>query len=378
MIHIQNKASCSGCHACVNACPQNCISMQWDDEGFLYPVVDESVCLHCGVCQKVCPVITPVESDNTEKTAYAACTKDEEIRKNSSSGGVFSEIAAYVIQNGGVVFGAGFDENWNVSHICVNRVQDLSKLRGSKYVQSTIGDTYQRAKDYLKENKPVLFTGTPCQIAGLYSFLGKNYENLITADFICHGVPSPYVWKEYKKYRLDRAASEISNVSFRDKKLGWKVFSMRFDFSNDTQYSKPVTEDLYYKCFLSDLCLRPSCYECAFKKPNKHSDITLADFWGIQYIKPEINDNKGLSLVLIHSTKGASVFKNVRERLFFEPVDRNEAIKYNPSLLKAVNIPPKRNAFLKYMQKNGFEKTTKRFFGGHFLLKIKRLLKGKR
>ena len=377
MIQILKKTSCTGCHACVNACPKQCIAMNADDEGFLYPIVDEKACVKCGACIKACPILTPAESENAEKLAYAAYTKDEEIRKNSSSGGVFSELAAYVIQNDGVVFGAGFDEDWNVCHICVDNTQDLAKLRGSKYVQSTLGDAYKRAKEYLKAQRLVLFSGTPCQIGGLYSFLGKQYDNLLTVDFICHGVPSPYVWKEYVRFRGSYAETDIKSVSFRDKKLGWKVFSMRFDFANGSQYSKPVTEDIYYKCFLSDFSLRPSCYECAFKETNKCSDITVADFWGIQYIKPEINDNKGLSLVLINSMQGSELFEKIREKLFVEAVDKSEAIRYNPSLLNPVKMPEERKVFLQYMRKNGFDKTTKKFFGGSLLGKIKRLLKVK-
>lgn len=344
----------------------------------MYPVVDETACIKCGACQKACPIISPFESENSERQAYAAYTKNEEIRAKSSSGGVFTELAAYVIQNGGVVFGAGFDEKWNVYHISVDKVEDLSKLRGSKYVQSTIGDAYRRVKDCLKDNRLVLFTGTPCQIGGLYSFLGREYENLIAVDFICHGVPSPYVWQEYIKYRRDSAASEISSISFRDKKLGWKTYSMQIDFVNGFQYSQPVTKDMYYKCFLSDLCIRPSCYECAFKKPSRQSDITLADFWGIQYIKPEIKDNGGLSLVLVNSPKGAELLKKLHKNFFMEAVDRENALKYNPSVYKSVAMPSKRKVFLQHMQKNGFKETTKKFFGGTLLVKIKRLLKGKR
>lgn len=198
MIHITDKRDCCGCNSCVQRCPKSCIRMREDDEGFLYPEVDESVCIDCGLCEKVCPVIHQAR-ENRPIVVCAAKNKSEEIRYQSSSGGVFTALANEIIREGGVVFGAGFDENWEVKHDCTETVEGLSAFRGSKYVQSRIGDSFKKAEQFLKIGRTVLFSGTPCQIAGLKRFLRKEYDNLLTVDFICHGVPSPGVWREYLK-----------------------------------------------------------------------------------------------------------------------------------------------------------------------------------
>ena len=234
MIEIENKTKCSGCHACANACPKNCISMTSDEEGFWYPQVDKSKCIDCGLCEKICPIIHKWQPDNSRTTtAMAAINTNEEIRLKSSSGGLFTLIAENIIDQGGVVFGAAFTDDFkSVRHICVDNIADLDKLRGSKYVQSKIGDTYKQAKEYLDSGRKVLFTGTPCQLGGLYSYLRKPYENLFTQDIICHGVPSPMVWERYVDFREKKSASSTQRMFFRHKKYGWKTFAVLFEFSN--------------------------------------------------------------------------------------------------------------------------------------------------
>jgi coenzyme F420-reducing hydrogenase beta subunit len=226
-------------------------------------------------------------------------------------------------------------------------VVGLGKFRGSKYVQSCIGDTYNQATGFLKQGRQVLFSGTPCQIAGLRSYLGKDYGDLICADIVCHGVPSPLVWQRYKMQMEERNQAKTEKISFRRKNCGWKIYSVSFSFDNNTEYIKPLTEDVYMKGFLRDLYLRPSCYECSFKTLNRQSDITLADFWGIQNVLPSFDDDKGTSLVLVNSSKGAEIFAAIADKISCREVDVNQAVSCNPSAIKSVDYNPKREKFFK-------------------------------
>lgn len=360
MIEIQNKTKCSGCHACQSICPKQCIKMVEDEEGFLYPSVVEEECIRCGLCEKVCPILHPLQNDRTESDicAYAAYTKNEEIRKNSSSGGMFTEISRWVIERQGVVFGAAFDKSFQVHHMYAETKEGLEKICGSKYVQSIIGDSYIQAKRFLDEGRWVLFTGTPCQIGGLLKYLPKSYEKLLTQDIICHGVPSPLVWQKYMEYQEGQSGGELAYINFRNKAKGWNPYYVEMNFSGGKEYLQISGKDLYMRTFLSDLCLRPSCYDCRFKKKVRSSDFTLADFWGIDNVLPEMNDNKGTSLFLVNSDKGRKVFADISERLVFKQVDTDSAIQYNPSILTSVKKPAKRSAFMSEVEKS-FEKAVK-------------------
>ena len=357
MIEISEKKKCSGCHACAAICPMQCIAMQRDEEGFLYPQVDSEKCIRCGLCESVCPVINPSVREDKDKVAYAAYAEDENLRMQSSSGGVFTLLAEIILAKGGVVFGAAMDEEQKCIHICAHTPAELERLRGSKYVQSVIGNTFQEAEKFLKQGRPVLFTGTPCQIAGLHRYLRKEYDNLFTQDIICHGVPSPLVWEKYVKFREMTAASKTRRTFFRHKKNGWKTFCVQFEFSNCTQYVQTLSEDLYMKAFLKDLCLRPSCYACGTKGHARSSDITLADFWGVWNIAPEMDDDKGTSLVLINSPKGKVLFEEIKQGIVFKEVEWEEAVKYNSAFSKSVVLPDKREAFMETVLQQGFAKT---------------------
>ncbi len=348
-----------------------------DEEGFLYPHVDEELCVECGLCEKRCPVIhTPEPNSNTEKAkVYAAYTNDENVRLSSSSGGIFTEIAKHVINRGGVVFGAAFDDDWSVKHMWIDSLEDIDKLRRSKYVQSIIGDSYKEAEAFLKQGKLVYFTGTPCQINGLYTYLNRSYENLITQDFICHGAPSPLVWEKYVDEQIQRKGKKPVAVSFRDKTFGWKMFSMRFDFDDHTQYVENLTVDPYMKVFLSDLCLRPSCHSCAFKKEHRPSDITLADFWGIQRCLPEMNDGKGVSAVFINSPKGQEIFDSVKDSLTFEETTIENAVSSNPSLTKSVNMPSERRRYMRDIRKKRFFKIAPVYVGKSLYYRVLRKIR---
>ncbi len=371
MIKIIDKEKCSGCHACATACPKNCISMERDEEGFLYPIVDEDKCVNCGLCEKSCPIIerNPISK---KPSAYAAISKNEEIRLQSSSGGVFTAIATKVILDGGVVFGAAFDSSFNVHHIFVESEEELSRLRGSKYVQSTIGNTYKQAKEMLDSGRFVYFTGTPCQIEGLLKYLGKKYENLLTSDIVCHGVPSPMVWQSYLRSKSD---SCVKYASFRDKSEGWGNYSVVISFENSPEYKALASNDMYIRAFLSDLCLRPSCYACAFKSKNRASDLTLADFWGINKIMPELNDNKGISLLLVHTSKGAEMLEKVSSKISIHNVDIDNALTYNPSSKKSVEKPGNRDKFMKAVNSNNFDIIVDKYSKPTFVQKVKRKLK---
>lgn len=344
MIEIKEKEDCCGCYACYNICPKECITMESDNEGFWYPNIDKNKCINCNLCEKVCPIINPVKRNDSKKIAYAGMNKDEQIRIKSSSGGIFSILAEYIIKNNGIVYGAGFDEDFNINHKRILVSADLDLLRGSKYVQSSIGNIYRQVKNDLESNKQVLFTGTPCQIEGLRSYLKKEYINLVTMDFICHGVPSPLVWKKYLEEMKKSKQENIKNIYFRNKDIGWKVFSLKIIF-DEKIYINDLSNDLFMKGFLQDVYLRPSCYSCKFKKINRISDITVADFWGIKKVLPKMDDDKGTSLIVIHSEKGKQLFDELSEKMILNEVNLNEAIKYNPSMISSVKYNEKRNAF---------------------------------
>ncbi|MHC1770855.1 MAG: Coenzyme F420 hydrogenase/dehydrogenase, beta subunit C-terminal domain [Flexilinea sp.] len=345
MIEITEKYNCSGCKSCYNVCPVDCISMDCDQEGFWYPSVDKLRCVRCEKCVKACPILNPTECHNDVAEAYAARAKDDNIRLQSSSGGIFTLLAETIIDKGGIVFGAVFAEDFSVHHIIIRKQQDISKLRGSKYVQSDIGESFKETQVCLENNLPVLFSGTPCQIAGLISFLNRDYEQLLCVDFICHGVPSPKVWRKYINLRESISNSVIQSVAFRNKRFGWKKYSVFIKFSNGTEYLRSLNEDIFMKSFLKNLCLRPSCFQCRFKKNDRLSDITLADFWGISNLLDNFDDDNGVSLVWIHSQRGKEIFSKNVDRIDFRGVDLMDTLKLNPSATRSVTLPNKREFF---------------------------------
>lgn len=367
MIHIERKQDCCGCSACIEICPKKCISFNEDEEGFLYPLVDLSTCIDCKLCERVCPIINQKESTTPIKV-FACKNKDDETRKLSSSGGVFSLLAEKVINNKGVVFGASFDDKWQVKHVYAETMEQLSALRMSKYVQSRMEDNFYKVKAFLKEGRQVLFVGTPCQIAGLNNYLKRKYDNLLMIDVICHGVPSPMVWKNYLniiKYNRDftqkkdssssmSTESQIIALSFRDKRLGWKKFSfsvvLRDDQKQTISLSHVLFEDTYMRSFLGDLNLRPSCYQCCAKNGKSNSDITLADYWGIENKYPDFDDDNGVSLMIVHTKKG---FKELDlSKLSTIEVSLNDGVENNRSYYESVAEPHNRGSFFKRFKSN--------------------------
>lgn len=361
MIDIKQQRDCCGCHACTSVCPRHCITMQPDSEGFLYPAVDKENCINCGLCELVCPIINQSEIRNPIEV-YAAKNQDDEIRIQSSSGGIFSLLARKIISEGGIVFGARFDDNWNVIHDWTDTFDGIAAFRGSKYVQSIIGNSYNEAKNFLQSGRKVLFTGTPCQIAGLKRFLRKNYDNLLTVDVVCHGVPSPLVWKEYlaelynssnKFYKHifihSRNISKISDISFRDKTKGWKKYRFSVIRKDGTRLIEPSYKNLFMKGFLANLYLRPSCHHCPARSGRSTSDITMGDFWGIKEYYPKYDDDKGVSLLLIYSNEGKNIYDSIKTDYIL--TDYNYGLRSNPCIEHSVTEPQCRADFwLKYNQ----------------------------
>lgn len=350
---------CCGCHACFNVCPKKAIEMVNDNKGFKHPIIDQDKCIDCNLCKKICPVLKSIEQ-KYNSVAYACYNKNNEERMNSSSGGIFVLIAKEIINRGGVVFGASYDSDYIVKHVEVSSIEELPKLMGSKYVQSIIGDTYKRAKELLEKDMYVLFTGMPCQIEGLKSFLIKDYPKLITQDIICHGVPSAKVWEKYKNYRreIDNNKKPVS-ISFRSKEHGWTSYDIKFSYDKNT-YSVSHKDDFYMQAFLWDISLMDACFDCHFKKKNRISDITLGDYWGVENIHKDLFDDKGTSLVIIHSNKGVDLFNSIKHRAIYEKTDLDTAISYNSAMICSTKPGKNREKFFSDIENYDFDKLVKK------------------
>lgn len=374
MLEIGNSSSCTGCAACYNICPVQAVTMCSDEEGFLRPLIDTTSCINCGKCEKVCPILYPTITPESIKEAYACFALDENIRQSSSSGGVFTLLAQEIIRRKGVVFGAMFAEDFSVIHSWTDTEDGIKQFQGSKYVQSCIDYTFSECKKFLEDDRWVLFTGTPCQIGGLVKFLDKKYEKLLCIDIICHGVPSPLLWQKYRLEMIKKYKSKIQRTSFRSKKYGWKMYSVLFTFENNTEYIQKLTKDSYMQLFLNDLCLRNSCYECNFKSIDRYSDITIADFWGIENVYPEMFDDKGTSFVICHTEKGKEFF-NILQKIERKAVNVNDGIKYNLAMVKSVIKPQLRNLFFSSIDNMPINKLKNKFIRKNYLSIFKRLVR---
>lgn len=342
MIDIKDRSQCCGCGACAQRCPKHCICMETDKEGFSYPQVDAERCVDCGACEKACPFIFSQEKDLQPISAYAAYALDDELRLNCSSGAIFPLLAMHVIEEKGVVFGARFDDELNVIHDYCDTKEGLLPFLKSKYVQSKIGTCYHLAELFLKEGRKVLFTGTPCQIVGLHRFLKKDYDNLIAVAIICHGVPSPLVWSKYI------SMSGLTSVNFRAKPEGWS----NYHFEGTTvmgQFSEVFHKNLYMKIFLENLSLKPSCYQCKAKHDYSGCDLIIGDFWRINDVLPELNDEKGCSAIIALTPKGDDVVNKINIRK--TPVTLPDIINGNPCLTQSVRKPINRDYFFHRIKK---------------------------
>lgn len=372
MINIKNKAKCSGCSACANVCPFQCIRMEEDEEGFLYPKVDMSKCRQCGLCEKICPMVNKKLNayiDIPALNTYACINNDEEERLRSSSGGIFSLLAKCILNQKGAVYGAAMTEDcYGAELIRVDNEKQLYRLRGSKYLQAKVGDSYIKAKLDLDNELPVLFSGTGCQINGLKLFLKKDYDNLFCVDVLCHGAPSPALWKKYVQV-YETKYGKLKSVNFRCKEDGWIDFGIKEDslfISKD--------KDPYMQMFLNNYCLRPSCYECVAKEI-KMADMTIADFWGIENILPEMNDGKGTSLVLIRSAKGAHLLKQIKSELKIKEVSYVDGVKSNQAEYKSAIRPVQRDMFFEDMNSLSFEELKHKYLHISLIARIKKIVR---
>ena len=291
MIHLKDRQDCSGCGACADACPQGCITLQGDAEGFLYPSVDAARCVECGLCEKVCPFLSPAPVRRPIRT-WAAVSPDLPERLDSSSGGLFSLLMRRTLAAGGVVVGAAFDDGWGVRHVVIDSPDQMPALRGSKYVQSRTEGIYRETEGYLKQGREVLFSGTPCQVAGLKHYLRKEYDCLLTADVVCHGVPSPKVWEDYLRVLGDKPS--IRAVRFRDKASGWSDYALRIDYADGRTVRAPHGADPYMQGFLLDFYTRPSCFRCKAKCGRSGSDLAMGDYWRVRESLPDLDAGDGL------------------------------------------------------------------------------------
>ena len=357
MEQVLEKNKCTGCTACQNICPKKAITMKEDKDGFKYPVIDKEKCINCGLCIKTCPVINTTENKSINK-CYVGYNKNEEIRLKSSSGGIFTLIANYILEQNGIVIGAAFDKENKLKHIAIENKRSLEKLRGSKYLQSDLNDIFSYIKEKIKDNK-ILFVGTPCQVAGIKSFIKKDYNNLICVDLVCHGVPSPKLFQKYID-ELEKENGKLINYNFRDNKTGWDTYSNTATFKNKT-ITEDRKENNYMKLFLSDIALRQSCFNCNFKLGNKYSDITLGDFWGIKNHYPETYNKSGVSAIIINTEKGIELFNSINKKIEYKECKLEEIVSGNPSLKISGKEPKNRKNFINELDTLSIKQLTKKY-----------------
>jgi len=363
---FDSKNNCCGCSACEQICPKNAIKMKPDDRGFLYPVIDNSLCVECGACKRVCAFQNGYEKNRAQK-AYAIKHKDFNTRMTSRSGGVFIAISDFILEKNGSVYGASFDDYFSVCHIRTTNKSERDRLKGSKYVQSNVKDTFSNVKQDLKNGMYVLFSGTACQVGGLKNYL-KNTDTskLYTCDLVCHGVPSPKIWKEYLNHCEKKYNGKVTNANFRDKTLGWNAHKEAIWIDG-----KKYNSNEYAYLFNDNYISRPSCFNCKFTNLDRPADFTLADFWGINNILPEFNDNKGVSLLLVNSSKGAEVLEACKKDIECFECDLQKSAKPNPNLYMSSQKPKDGDYFWNNYEKYGFEKALNKCYKKVFWVKLK-------
>lgn len=343
---------CTGCGACVQRCPKQCITWTSGEFDFRYPTIDESVCIDCHLCEKVCPIVKELHIPEQQKV-YALVNKNQDTLMHSTSGGAFSAIAEQILSNGGVVYGCSMEEGFQVKHIRITGIEDLNKLRGSKYVQSDTGNTFKLVEADLKAGLKVLYSGTPCQISGLLHFLGKEYENLLTVDIVCHGVGSQAYFDKFLE-DLRRRKGNVQEIRFRDKKyVGWSCGGVVVVSLSPTGEKAEMPfynhENYYYSYFLSGDIYRKSCYSCKYANVSRQGDITLGDFWGVEALKLPLDTYDGSSLIIVNTDKGKAAVSVLTK---VEKIETNteDAIRHNYQLSSPSILTQKREKRLKEYQ----------------------------
>lgn len=341
-----DKKECNGCGICTKICPKNCIEMKEDSEGFLYPIIDENRCIHCNKCKNICSNINPPNKYKGE--TYAAINKSEEERKNSASGGMFYLLAKNIIEKNGVVFGVEYTKKLRVQHSFAENLEDCKKFQDSKYVRSDLNNSFEKAKEFLENDRWVLFTGTSCQVHALKLFLGKDYEKLILCDIICHANPSPKIFKMYLENIEKKYNKEIEKISFRTKENGWKNQTPIIQFIDGSK----IEESTFLKAFICELINRPSCHACKFASFNRQSDITIGDFWKVDKVfgNSEMDDDKGTSLILINTEKGKKIFDEIKENMKLKRTTKELGLGNNRHENKPLHV--NRQKFFKKVAKN--------------------------
>lgn len=343
MIKLANRDACTGCGACAAICPRGCIVMCEDDEGFLFPKLNGTLCAQCKQCEAICPALKEPRKTGKPIQTFAAQALQQPLRMESSSGGVFSLLALETLREGGVVFGAALDSKCEVFHTGAENEEALSELRGSKYMQSRMGNTLQAVKTALENGRQVLFSATACQISGLRAYLGRDYANLLCVEVVCHGVPSVGVWREHICQKEAEIGKLLKSVNFRNKETGWRSYSVEYQFEDGSRQLVASGKDPFLRGFIADLYLRRSCTDCAHKA--SLADLTLGDCWGLEHLAAQMDDEKGTSIVLIRSQKGQAAFERIESKLKRQPIDYEIATKYNPALQQGVHENPKRAEF---------------------------------
>ena len=370
MIDKVSVQECAICGACINACPVDAISLDKVHLDFRYPQIKEDICIHCNQCEKACPILgNKGKPDEGYPVAFAAKSENDSMRMRSSSGGAFYELASQMLHDGGYVCGAVFDDKFHVKHILSNAEEDVLRMMGSKYAQSDVRYCYREVKDVLEKGCKVLFSGCPCQVAGLRTFLGKEYPNLLLVELICHGIPSDHMLQTYIGMQERKYGARLTRIEFRNKKKGWHNSSVRMEFGHHRTYSKPITADAYMNGFLGSVTLKPTCYQCHFRNFTAGSDIILGDFWGAEVELPE-DDNKGISAILVNSGKGMDIID--RCNLALTPANVETVIKYNKNLLCSAAPSPQRSSFYASADTNGLEEAIRIYLEESAIQKLKR------
>ncbi len=356
MITITDKSQCSGCSACYSVCPKGAITMQPDEEGFLYPVVDNK-CVDCGLCDKVCPINSSGNDTELPKNAFAIRTKNDKFLKECASGGFFTQLSQHILKNNGVVYGAAYGENNEVVHTVAEKEAECLKFSSSKYVQSKIGDTFKNVKEDLNSGRTVCFSGTPCQVEGLLNFLGRDYANLITVDMVCHGVPSPFLWEKYIESMEKKYKSKVINANFRKKTYGYQSGLLELVFENGKVYYGSKRNDAMVKSFFTEISSRMSCYECAFKKAKHKSDFTMFDCWhAAELVQGLKDDDKGFTNLLVNTDKGINILTEFAESFEMYEVDIEKAIALDGVMVrKSAKMHPCRTEYYKAISENSLK-----------------------
>ena len=347
---LADRRDCTGCSACFAACPRNAIAMKADDEGFLRPVINAAQCIRCGACSRACPVLAP-GAPSLAPTCFAARSKDLDLRLASSSGGLFTELARTVLNEGGLVFGVVLEKPaLTAIHVAAETEEALAAMRGSKYVQSDPRHTFRQVRDALRAGRRVLYSGTPCQIAGLHRFLGKADANLLTVELICHGVPSPAVFDAFKAELAAEHGSAPTSISARDKHYSWRRCSLVSTYADTSENREDLYTNRYIRAFLADLCLRPSCYRCRAREGRSGADITLADFWGIEKVCPALDDDRGTSAVLLHTEAGRRAWAACADGVESVPVTLEQVTAGNGAYLRPPSEPFGRKRYMAHFR----------------------------